>query len=210
MTRRRWRRVATVAALGVLAGAAALAVDIATYASQSDDGPADAAVVLGAAVWTDRPSPVFAARIDHAVDLYARGRVPLLILTGGRSPGDSLSEEAAAAAYATARSVPRRAMVCETASRVTEGNLRGAAAIARARHLGRVLIVSDPLHMRRSVAMARDLGLDAYPSPTPTTRYRSRRSRAGFLAREVWYRAGYLLRGPAVPRPGDRAAVGPC
>ena len=203
-----WRRVARAVVWAVLAGSAALGLDIAAYASRSDAGPADAAVVLGAAVWADRPSPVFAARIDHAVGLYRSGRVPLLILTGGRSAGDSLSEAAAAAAYARARHVPRRALVCETASRVTEENLQGAAAVARARGLGRVLVVSDPLHMRRAVAMARDLGLDAHPSPTPTTRYRSLRSRAGFLLREMWYRAGYLVAGPTPSRRAVR--VGPC
>ena len=204
--RRPVRRAAIIAVWALLAGALALALDIAVYAGHSDARSADAAVVLGASVWTDQPSPVFAARIDHAVGLYRRGRVPLLILTGGRSPGDSLSEAAAAAAYA--RSVPRHALVCETASRVTEDNLRGAAAAVRARGLGRVLIVSDPLHMRRAVAMARGLGLDAHPSPTPTTRYRSLRSRAGFLLREVWYRAGALVVGTRAGR--GPVAVGPC
>ena len=199
-----------IALLVVLAVVTALGVDIAAYASRDDPEPADAAIVLGASVWTDRPSPVFEARIAHAVDLYDAGRVPLLVFTGGRSPGDSLSEAVAAAQFAHAQGVPLRAMACETSSRVTEDNLRGAAQIAARRGLGRVLIVSDPLHLRRAVTMARDHGLDASPSPTPTSRYRSVWSRAGFLAREVWFYGGYLARRPFARREGAEMTVGPC
>jgi energy-coupling factor transporter ATP-binding protein EcfA2 len=64
---------------------------------------ADAAIVLGAAVYTDRPSPVFEERIRHGVALYKAGRVRLLVMTGGRDPGDRLSEAEAAGLGGSAR-----------------------------------------------------------------------------------------------------------
>lgn len=84
---------------------------------------------------------------------------------------------------------------------MTYGNLVEAARIAREHHFGRVLVVSDPLHMWRSVAMARDLGLDAYPSPTPTTRFRTWKTKRPFLLRETYYYCLYRLGRPFVRLP---------
>ena len=81
---------------------------IAFYASVRDDGPADAAIVLGAAVWEDAPSPVFAARLDHAITLYHQGRVHALIFTGGVGEGDILAESEVARTYALAQGVWKR------------------------------------------------------------------------------------------------------
>src|SRR5512139_3547440 len=79
----------------------ALAIEIATYATVYTDGPADAAIVLGAAAWNGQPSPVFEERIKHAIDLYQAGRVRSLILTGGRGEGESIAESIAGSRYAT-------------------------------------------------------------------------------------------------------------
>jgi uncharacterized SAM-binding protein YcdF (DUF218 family) len=160
--------------------------------------PADArgevAIVLGAAVIGDAPSPVFASRIDHAVALYHAGRAGRILLTGGRSPEDSLSEAAAGAAYARAKGVPQAAILIEDRSRTTRQNLANARKVLGAARRQPVLIVSDPLHMRRALGIAESLGLEATPAPTPTTRYRSLRTRLPFLAREVWFiRAHWLL-----------------
>ena len=84
----------------------------------------------------------------------------------------------------------------ETESRTTFENLAGAKGVVEREDLGRVLIVSDPLHMKRAVLMARDMGLDAYSSPTPTSRYRSWRTQLRFLLREVYFYSTYLLRRP--------------
>ncbi|MFB2979269.1 YdcF family protein [Microseira sp. BLCC-F43] len=83
----------------------------------------------------------------------------------------------------------------ETSSRTTHQNLKNAKIVASDRQLTKFLIVSDPLHMKRSVLMARDLGLNAYPSPTPTTRYRSLNGQLGFLARETYFYFVYLIFG---------------
>lgn len=179
---------------------APIALDIYLYASASDTQPAGAAVVLGASAWGNRPSPVFEQRIAHAVDLYRRKQVGLLIFTGGPGGSGQRAESLVAADYAIARGVAARDTLCEVTSRTTLENLIGAAEAAKQRKIGRVLIVSDPLHMRRAVTMARDLGIDAYPSPTPTSRYISFDNKLDFWAREVYYYTGYLLARPFAGR----------
>lgn len=178
--------------LALLAGAiAAWLVAVACWiavgpaVSRTDRGAT--AIVLGAAVIGTKPSPVYAARIDHAVDLYREGRVQQVLLTGGRSPEDTLTEAASGAAYAMAKGVPESAILQEDRSRTTRENLANARKVLGQARLQPVLIVSDPLHMRRAMAMAASEDFDAQASPTPTTRYRSLATQAPFLAREVWF-----------------------
>lgn len=173
-------------------------LQITACARRHDPAPADVAIVLGAAVWGTQPSPVFAARIDHAIALYRRGRVRRLVFTGGVGAGKRDAEAEVARRYAIAAGVPARQIAVETRSTITEENLREARALLSAPSgaAPRVLIVSDPLHMRRAVTMARDLGLDAHPAPTPTSRYRSWRSKARFLGREVFFYSLYLFQRP--------------
>lgn len=180
----------------VVVWAACVAWQIAAYARRHDPAPADVAIVLGAAVWGTEPSPVFAARIDHAVGLYRRGRVRRLVFTGGVGSGKGQAEAEVARRYAMEAGVSGAHIAVETRSTVTYENLREARALLSSDAPPRVLIVSDPLHMRRAVTMARDLGLDAHPAPTPTSRYRSWRSRARFLGREAFFYSLYLLQRP--------------
>ena len=157
------------------------------------DGPADEghsadfAIVLGAAVVDNRPSPVFAARLDHAIDLYDADRVQGLILTGGQSAEDVVSEAAAARRYAMDRGVPSHAIAIEELSRTTMGNLREARTMMTRIDATSALIVSDPLHLRRAMAMADRLDMQAHAAPTPYTRYRSWQTRLPFLLREVFF-----------------------
>ena len=169
-------------------------IQIACYADVRDDGPADAVIVLGAAVWEDAPSPVFAARLDHAITLYHQGRVHALIFTGGVGEGDTLAESEVARTYALAQGVSETDIFSETVSHITLTNLTEAKCIVQEQGFDRVLLVSDPLHMKRAITIARDLGLNAYPSPTPTSRYRTWKTQTGFLLRETYFYTGYLLR----------------
>lgn len=173
-----------------------LAWSITTYAHQHDPAPAEVAIVLGAAVWGAEPSPVFAARIDHAVALYQHGYVERLVFTGGIGAGNLYAEADVARGYAMRAGVPSSQIDVETHSTVTYTNLREAKNVLPSDPPPRVLIVSDPLHMRRAVTMARDLGLNAHPAPTPTSRYRSWRTKATFLSREVFFYSLYLLQRP--------------
>jgi len=55
------------------------------------------------------------------------------------------------------------------------------------------IIVSDPLHMKRAILMAKDYGIEACSSPTPTTMYKSAKTQIPFLAREVFFYIGYPI-----------------
>jgi uncharacterized SAM-binding protein YcdF (DUF218 family) len=171
-----------------------IALRIYTYGNTSTDVEADAAIVLGAAVWSTDVSPVFRERINHALDLYRRGKVRKLIFTGGQGNKNEPTEAAAARAYAIENGIPVSDILIEQSSHTTFENVVNAKQLADAHGLRRVLMVTDPLHMKRAVTMARDIGLEAYPSPTPTTRYQGWRSQLGSLAHETYYYMGYLLR----------------
>lgn len=191
----RLRHVAAV--LGLLIGAwlIVVAAQIIRTGHRTPDGPADAAIVLGAAISGDQPSPVFAARVDHGVTLYRAGKVRRLIFTGGYGDGLQHAESTVARAYAVRHGVPAAAILVETRSRTTGENLDEAAALLRANGLRSALIVSDPLHLHRALRMAADKGIDARGAPTPTTRYQSLWPRTGFLVREVYYYHQYLVTG---------------
>lgn len=205
--RGRISRLATAAALALLAGLSALVGAVAAYSFRSSPGSADAAVVLGAAIWGKRPSPVFEARIRHALDLYRAGRVRKIVFTGGVGEGDTRAEATVARAWAAARGVPPEDLLCEAISHNTRENLLAARAVLRREGLEKVLLVSDPIHMLRASLMARDLGLAAAPSPTPTTRFTGRRARLEFLLRETYFVGAYLVQRqlPAEPDPWSEA-----
>ncbi len=170
-----------------------LGVDIYAYSFVTDPATADAAIVLGTEAWNTQPSPVFRERINHAIDLYKAGQVKYLIFTGGAGKNEPVAEAIVGRDYAVQNGVATTDTFYETHSTVTFENLCSSREIIEREHLGRVLVVSDPLHMRRSMTIARDVGMDAYPSPTPTTRYRSFRNKMAFLVDETRVYAGYLI-----------------
>jgi uncharacterized SAM-binding protein YcdF (DUF218 family) len=193
------KRVAKVASLVfsiLVLAIGLLAMRIYSYSKTVSGAPADAAVVLGAAVWGAEASPVFKERINHGIDLYQKGQVRKLIFTGGQGNRGEPTESSAARQYAMEHGVPASDILIEEKSHTTYENILYSKQIADAHGVRTVLIVSDPLHMKRAVSMATDVGLRADPSPTPTTRYRGLKSSAGLLAHETYYYIGYLFRRP--------------
>ncbi len=188
-----WKRVARRSLLLLPIMLTLLAARIYTYSFVTSSTPADTAIVLGAAVWDDRPSPVFEERIKHAINLYKEGLVQSIIFTGGIGEGDQWAESEVARRYAIEQGIPSEHLYCETVSRITQENLAEAKNILEQHGWSTALIVSDPLHMKRAMTIARDLGIDAYPSPTPTSRYETWKSKLGFLIRETYFYAPYLL-----------------
>lgn len=153
-----------------------------------DDVRADSIIVLGAAAYDARPSPVFEERIRHGIDLYKGGHAPVLLFTGGfGGSGARFSESQVARRYAIRNGVPARAILIETVSRNTRDNLREAATLMRERRLGNAIVVSDPLHMSRALRICRDIGIACLGSPTPTSRYRTFDTRWRFLLNEVYF-----------------------
>jgi uncharacterized SAM-binding protein YcdF (DUF218 family) len=163
------------------------------YGFTRDEGRADAAVILGAAEYNNHPSPVFKGRIEHAISLYKSGRVRALVFTGGPGKGSQFAEANVGRDYAVKHGVGSSDVFVENTSKVTYENLREARKIVSREKFGRVLIVSDPLHMKRAVVMARDLGMDAYPSPTTTSQFKTWRTKGPFLLRETYYYSLYAV-----------------
>jgi uncharacterized SAM-binding protein YcdF (DUF218 family) len=131
---------------------------------------ADAIVVLGAAQYNGRPSPVYQARLDHALDLYERGFAPRLIMTGGVGRGDTLSEGEVGRRYALRHGVPDAAILVEREGITSAESVAAAAALMRAYELRTALVVSDPFHMMRLELLTRRAGIRPYRAPTPTSR----------------------------------------
>ena len=173
--RRRWRPLAWLGWLLVLLALwlAAVAGWIVTAGQRDQAAPADAIIVLGAAAYDTRPSPVFEERIRHGLDLYRRGYAPVLLFTGGYGNGARFAESQVARRYALRHEVPDSAILIESRSRNTQENLEQARALMQQHGLHRVIVVSDPLHMSRALRLSRELGVDAVGSPTPSTRFRT-------------------------------------
>ncbi len=139
-------------------------------ASRRDDArPSQAIIVLGAAQYDGRPSPVLAARLDHAIDLYRANIAPVIVVTGGRQPGDRYTEAGASADYLHEHGVEEDAILRETTGRTSWESLEAAARFLKSRDIIRVVLVSDPYHSERIDAIAHDVGLDAVTSPTRTS-----------------------------------------
>jgi uncharacterized SAM-binding protein YcdF (DUF218 family) len=136
------------------------------YAHQDQAAHADAIGVLGAAEYDGRPSPVYRARLDHALELYHRGIAPLIITLGGAG-GDQYTEGSVGREYLMGKGVPEDAIIAETESRNTEESARRIAVIARANGLHRLVVVSDDTHMFRIHAICSADGLDVLTSPRP-------------------------------------------
>ncbi|HVN50769.1 MAG TPA: YdcF family protein, partial [Acidimicrobiales bacterium] len=115
----------------VVLGVGATTFRIWQQGEQDEQRPADAIVVLGAAQYDGRPSPVFEARLAHAVELYKAGVAPTFVVTGGRIPGDTTTEAAVARAYAIAHGVPPDAIIGEDEARNTLTSMRSVAALLK-------------------------------------------------------------------------------
>ena len=186
-------RISAIALALLLAGVSSLAVEIAAFGRQSDTAPADAAIVLGAAVDDDAPSPVFEERLRHAAELFDSGQVTWIVVTGGVGQGDTLAEAEAGRDWLIGAGVPADRLLIETQSRTTKQNLVFARPLLDEHALNRVLIVSDPLHMRRAMRMADDQGLDAHPSPTRSSRFQTPGTQIPMLLREVYFNLHYYM-----------------
>ena len=150
--------------------------------------PADAIIVLGAAAYDAKPSPVFEERIRHGLELYRQGYAPKLIFTGGfGGTGARFSESQVARRYALKQDIPAQDILIENRSRTTRQNLIEAKRLMDAHGMRRVILVSDPLHMARALRLSDELGIEALASSTPSTRFRSFHTSWRFLAQEIYF-----------------------
>lgn len=187
------RKIFAVLITALVAFTVFAAFGIWTYAAQSDTVKTDAAIVLGTKVIGDEPSPVLRERIHHAVWLYENGFVDTIIFTGGKTDGADRAESEVSRDYALTLNVPAKDILIETESMITEENFFYAQKLAAEHDLDSFLVVSDPLHMKRALLMAKTAGIDAHSSPTTTSEYGTIRSQVPFFARETVCYVGYVL-----------------
>ncbi|MGH7466833.1 MAG: YdcF family protein [Longimicrobiales bacterium] len=130
---------------------------------------ADAILVLGAAQWNGKPSPVFKARLDHAIELHRLKVAPYLVVTGGIGRGDTLSEGEVALRYAVQNGVEPALILVERRGLTSAESMRAAAELMRASGLQSANIVSDSYHMLRVQLLARRAGIKPYRAPAPNS-----------------------------------------
>ncbi|HST60693.1 MAG TPA: YdcF family protein [Longimicrobium sp.] len=155
--------------LVMLAGWALCVAAIHLWGRRSETPRSDAIVVLGAAQYDGRPSPVLKARLDHAVSLYERGVAPVIIMTGGQAPGDTVSEAVVSRRYAVRQGVPAAAILTERGGMTTVESMKSVGRLMRSREMDTAVLVSDPFHMLRLKLLARQVGFRGYTSPTRTS-----------------------------------------
>ena len=159
------------------------------------DRIAECAIVLGAAAWHDKPSPVLRERLNHAITLFKNRRIKFLILTGGYGKGAEFSESEVGLEYCVTQGIPRENIRVERESLNTIDNLREAQTIMKDEGWVTALLISDPWHLKRARRMASDIDLTVYVSATPSSRFQSFGARSKFLFGEFALYHCYLLTG---------------
>lgn len=160
------RRLALLVVLAVLAVVGATAIGVNVVARHDERAPSDALVVLGAAQFDGRPSPVLEARLAHAKRLFDDGVAPRIVTLGGGRPGDRFTEAAAGRRWLADHGVPADKVLALGEGRDTLSSLQALDRTFERRGWRSAVVVTDPLHSLRSRRMSRDLGISAETSPT--------------------------------------------
>ena len=189
------RRAALVVVLALIAYPLWLGFRVWDQSHSDEVYYSDAIVVLGAAQYNGRPSPVFKARLDHALFLFNEGVADTVIVTGGKRKGDRFTEAEAGEMYLEGSAIPSASILAESEGRTTYQSLQAVSAIAAEHGIEKALFVSDPLHSERIKRMATDLGFDkAYTSPASYVELnRSRGTKLKELVHEVLSLLAYQL-----------------
>ncbi|MEM6298634.1 MAG: YdcF family protein, partial [Bacteroidota bacterium] len=186
-------RLLAITLLSLLLLFVGTAISIRQYSKRFSTSQSDVAIVLGAGTSNGKLSPVYAQRVNHALDLLSAGKVDKVIFTGGFGEGERISDAEAAAAYAIEKGFSEDQILIEEESTITFYNIKNAKALMKDHDLKNALIVSDPYHMKRAMHMCQKIGIKALSSPTPTTMYRSRKTKFDFLVKETINYWAYIL-----------------
>jgi uncharacterized SAM-binding protein YcdF (DUF218 family) len=145
---------------------------------------ADIIIVLGAAEYRGRPSPVFEARLNHALLLYLRKLAPRVLTTGGAGGDPSFTEGDVGREYLSRRGVPAEAILVEPEGESTVHSTSAAAEIMQKHGLTSAIVVSDGYHIYRVKKMLAARGIEVYGSPRPSKLPESRWS---YLRQAIGY-----------------------
>lgn len=154
-------------------------------AGRDEARQADCIVVLGAAEYSGRPSPVLRARLDHAYDLFKRGLAPIVITTGGNGGDPKFSEGGVGRAYLMGRGIPEQDIIAETQADNTDESVERVAAIMNTNGMHRCIAVSDGYHIFRIKKMLERQGFTVYGAPRPQTHPPSRWREDYLILREI-------------------------
>ena len=157
--------VAALAAVGLAVEVGSLSLRIERQSRVDEARPADVILVMGAAEYRGRPSPVLRARLDHALELYRRKLAPRILTTGGAGGDPTFTEGGVGRSYLVDKGVPADAIVVETAGESTVRSIALAGEIMRRMGLGSAIVVSDGYHIFRVKRMLEAAGFTAYGSP---------------------------------------------
>ncbi|MBV9504099.1 MAG: YdcF family protein [Acidobacteriia bacterium] len=164
MKRTVWN-VAGIAVAGLLIYISYVTVRIQKQSNREEARPADVILVLGAAEYRGRPSPVLRARLDHALELYWRHIAPRIMTTGGAGGDPVFTEGGVGRAYLISHGVPSEAIIVETEGESTIHTLALASEILLRMDLHSVVAVSDGYHIYRVKQILGAKGLEVYGSP---------------------------------------------
>jgi uncharacterized SAM-binding protein YcdF (DUF218 family) len=154
--------VVAMFALGYLSS---LAIRIHRESTFDDARPADVIIVMGAAEYRGRPSPVLKLRLDHAVELYRRHLAPYMMTTGGPGGDPTFTEGGVGRSYLVEQGVPAEAIIVENSGDSTVYSLAAASEILKRMGLRSCIVVSDGYHLFRAKRILMREGLTAYGSP---------------------------------------------
>ena len=165
-TRSGGARLLTLAIILVCGGYfASVFHDVWKQAHTDEARRADAIVVLGAAQYWGRPSPVLRARLDHAFGLYKKGLAPRIITTGGQAEGATFTESEVGREYLSQKGVPAEFVTVETIGQSTAQTAAAVGEIMDRMQLRSCIVVSDGYHIYRIKRMLEERGLSVYGSP---------------------------------------------
>src|SRR5256885_4011453 len=181
----KWLRLLALAVAVVLIYLASVCLHIVQEASQQEVHPADAIVVFGAAEYAGKPSPIYRARLDHAVTLYTRRVAPVVITTGGAGGDPVHSEGEVGREYPLEHGVPEKSLIAETQSDDTNESAERVAVIMRRNNMHSCVAVSDGYHLFRIKHMMERQGVTAYGAPRPESRPLSRWQKIRIQMKEV-------------------------
>lgn len=157
-----------LAAVSLLGWLVYTAREIKLQSTVDEARPADVIVVLGAAEYRGRPSPVLEARLNHALYLYLQHMAPLILTTGGAGGDPDYTEGDVGRAYLSRRGVPSESILVEPEGENTAHSIAAVAEIMRRRNLRSCIVVSDGYHIFRVKKMLEFKGLEVYGSPRPS------------------------------------------
>ncbi len=170
----RWLRRAagwlSAAVLLVLGGLVArTAAHIQRQSTRDETRPADVIMILGAAEYRGRPSPVLKARLDHGLELFREKKAPRILTTGGAGGDPVFTEGEVGRDYLIRHGVPSEAIIVEAEGESTMHSIAAAAEIMRRMGLKSCIVVSDGYHIYRAKKMLEAQGFSVYGSPRPSS-----------------------------------------